>query len=86
MAVIESIMILYAKEVLSPERVLAAVQRFNHGPAPPIPENHEQGILLWVCHACNALKQRIDQEQQMDLANRGEVYNKISSDFKTFSK
>lgn len=75
MAVIESIMVLYAKEVLSPDRVLAAVQRFNHGPAPPMPENHEQGILLWVCHACNALKQRIEQELQTDSANRGEVCN-----------
>lgn len=73
MAVIESIMILYAKEVLSPDRVVAAVQRFNHGPPPTMPENHEQGILLWVCHACDALKQRIDQELQSDSANKGEV-------------
>lgn len=73
MAVIESIMVLYAKEVLSPDRVLAAVQRFNHGPAPPMPENHEQGLLLWVCHACSALKKRIDQELQTESTNGGEV-------------
>lgn len=73
MAVIESIMVLYAKEVLTPDRVLAAVQRFNHGPAPSMPENHEQGLLLWVCHACNALKKRIDQELQTDSTNGGEV-------------
>ena len=73
MAVIEAIMILYAKEVVAPDRVLAAVHRFNHGQnTTPAPENHEQGLLLWVSHACNALKKRIDQEIDSSVSN-GEV-------------
>ncbi|XP_063914584.1 patronin isoform X4 [Zophobas morio] len=64
MAVIESIMVLYAREVVSSDRVLAAVQRFHHGkqPAPPLPENHEQGLFLWMSHAGEALRKRIEQE------------------------
>lgn len=75
MAVIESIMILYAKEVLTPDRVVAAIQRFSLGrnPAPPLPESHEQGLLLWVCEACEALKKRIDQEMKSDVHNGGQV-------------
>lgn len=73
MAVVESMMALYAKEVVTPDRVLAAVQRFNHGrsQAPAMPENHEQGLLLWVSNACEALKKRIEQ----DMGDGGGVTN-----------
>lgn len=81
MAVIEAIMILYAKEVVTPDRVLAAVQRFNHGrnAPPPTPENYEQGLLLWVSHACAALKKRIEQESESAITNGGgEVIRNIN--------
>lgn len=63
--VIESMMVLYAKEVVTGDRVLAAIQRFNHLESitdVPIPQEHEQGLILWVNHACAALKKRIEQE------------------------
>ncbi|XP_049822135.1 patronin isoform X4 [Aethina tumida] len=65
MTVIEMIMQLYAKEVITPDRVVAAVQRFSHGRQPPpvVPENQEQGLLVWVSHALDALKKRIEQEE-----------------------
>ncbi|XP_074040441.1 calmodulin-regulated spectrin-associated protein patronin isoform X3 [Leptinotarsa decemlineata] len=75
MAVIEMIMSLYTKEVVTPERILATVQRFNHGraPTPSVPENHEQGLLLWVSHACDALRKRIEQEtDDKGIMNGGE--------------
>lgn len=75
MAVIESIMTLYTKEVVTSDRVSAAVQRFNHGRcAPPlVPENPEQALLLWISHACEALKKRIEQELRGNVTNGGEV-------------
>ncbi|KAG5885276.1 hypothetical protein JTB14_005815 [Gonioctena quinquepunctata] len=74
MAVIEMIMQLYTKEVVTTDRILAAVQRFSHGrtPAPHVPENHEHGLLLWVSHACDALKKRIEQETDWGVTNGGE--------------
>lgn len=73
MAVIESIMTLYAREVVTSDRVLAAVQRFNHGrqPAPPVPENHEKGLFMWLSHASDALKKRIEQETDNGVSNGG---------------
>lgn len=70
MAVIESMMVLYAKEVVTADRVLAAVQRFNFSGSAPMsetgiiipPQDHEQGLLLWVSHACSALRKRVGQE------------------------
>ncbi|XP_060518088.1 patronin isoform X3 [Cylas formicarius] len=70
MVVIESIMLLYAREVVTPDRVLAAVQRFSHGqgPPPPMPKNHEQGLLMWVEKACEALQQRLEQDRSESTA------------------
>ncbi|XP_019761339.2 patronin isoform X3 [Dendroctonus ponderosae] len=64
MAVVESIMLLYAREVITNDRVAAAVQRFSHQRVSPPrdPSSHEQGALLWIQHACDALKERIEQE------------------------
>lgn len=75
MAVIESIMLLYAKEVVGGDRVVAAVQRFSHGrnPAPALPSSHEHGLILWVSHACDALRKRIEQEGTAGVTNGGEV-------------
>ncbi|XP_066144047.1 patronin-like isoform X5 [Euwallacea fornicatus] len=74
MAVIEAIMLLYAREVITGDRVLAAVNRFSHGRAPPPqpPSGHEQGALLWIQHACDALKERIQQESGGVMANGGD--------------
>ncbi|XP_050310591.1 patronin isoform X6 [Anthonomus grandis grandis] len=73
MAVIESIMILYAREVVTSDRVVAAVQRFSHSRgAPPRPiSSHEQGALSWIQHACDALRERIEQESG-GVVNGGE--------------
>lgn len=73
MAVIESIMVLYAREVVSLDRVLAAVHRFSNGRqvAQSTPENHEHGLFLWMSHACGALKQRIEQELDGGAVNGG---------------
>lgn len=57
MAVIEALMVLYAREVVTPDRVAAAVQRFGAG-APPLANTgapHEDGILCWINAACAAL-------------------------------
>ncbi|XP_050505727.1 patronin isoform X1 [Diabrotica virgifera virgifera] len=64
MAVIEMIMNLYTKEVVSADRVLSAIYRFNHGkgPAPNIPDNVVDQLLQWVTHACDAMRMRIEEE------------------------
>ncbi|CAG9834601.1 unnamed protein product [Diabrotica balteata] len=64
MAVIEMIMNLYTKEVVSADRVLSAIYRFKHGkgPAPNIPDNVVDQLLQWVTHACDAMRMRIEEE------------------------
>lgn len=66
MSVMEAVMTLYAKEVATPDRVLAAVQRFTHNSSNatelPEPRDHEQALLLWINEAMAALKERIQQE------------------------
>lgn len=73
MAVIDSIMVLYAREVVTSDRVVAAIQRFNHGhqPSTPLPENHERGLLAWLSYASDALRTRIEQETDTSLTNGG---------------
>lgn len=73
MAVIESIMLLYSREVITSDRVVAAVQRFGHSRVSQIPSTHEQGALLWIQHACDALKGRIEQESGGVVENGGSV-------------
>ncbi|KAJ0182119.1 hypothetical protein K1T71_002841 [Dendrolimus kikuchii] len=60
MAVIEALMVLYAREVVTLDRVIAAAQRFgvtqplaalSSGSAVP----HEDGIVCWINAACAAL-------------------------------
>uniref|UniRef100_A0A1B6FVT7 Patronin n=1 Tax=Cuerna arida TaxID=1464854 RepID=A0A1B6FVT7_9HEMI len=60
--VMEALMALYAKEVATPDRVLAAVQRFSQSHQRPLPADHEQALLLWVNEANLALRERIQQE------------------------
>ncbi|RZF34990.1 hypothetical protein LSTR_LSTR000563 [Laodelphax striatellus] len=75
LSVMEAVMTLYAKEVATPDRVLAAVQRFSLSSAPPPPANtapadHEQALLLWVRNAVAALRERILEETGSE--NEGE--------------
>lgn len=65
MAVIEAMMVLYAKEVVTGDRVISAIQRFNHLESTAdlsTPEEHEAGLILWINNACSALKKRIETE------------------------
>ncbi|XP_025203346.1 patronin isoform X4 [Melanaphis sacchari] len=66
MAIMEAVMTLYAKEVATPNRVMAAIQRLNHVPHRTtivLPEDNERAILLWVNRTVEALKHRISSSQ-----------------------
>lgn len=63
----EAMMILYAKEVATCDRVQAAIQRFSHhARASPdsAPAEPEYALLSWVREAVAALKQKIKQETE----------------------
>ncbi|KAL5289435.1 hypothetical protein ACFFRR_009524 [Megaselia abdita] len=66
MSVIESLMILYAKEISSGDRIPNAIRRISGGNTTNNPslnnQNFEQSLLTWISHACASLKRRIDQE------------------------
>lgn len=64
MSVIEALMVLYAREVVTADRVAAAAQRF--GSSVPQAQHHEDGILCWINAACAAL-------------NKAEVRSRIAS-------
>lgn len=63
-------MTLYAKEVATPNRVMAAIQRLNHVPHRTtivMPEDNEKAILLWVNRTVEALKHRISSSQTVSI-------------------
>ncbi|XP_012262816.2 patronin isoform X3 [Athalia rosae] len=62
MAVIEGLMVLYAKEVVTGDCVVAAIRRFNPQSNLEVPADHEQGLLLWIRHASRALVAKIQLE------------------------
>ncbi|KAH8280237.1 hypothetical protein KR018_000766, partial [Drosophila ironensis] len=68
MSVIESLMVLYAKEISSGDRVTAAIRRISGSSyqAPP-GQSYEQALLAWISHACAALKKRILKELETGL-------------------
>ncbi|KPU76430.1 uncharacterized protein Dana_GF11779, isoform Y [Drosophila ananassae] len=68
MSVIESLMVLYAKEISSGDRVMAAIRRISGSnyQAPP-GQSYEQALLAWISHACAALKKRIIKEVETGL-------------------
>uniref|UniRef100_A0A1I8P670 Patronin n=1 Tax=Stomoxys calcitrans TaxID=35570 RepID=A0A1I8P670_STOCA len=67
-AVIESLMMLYAKEMTSNERVNNAIKRISGNANQQLPSgNVEQTILSWVSHTCAALKKRIERDVQASL-------------------
>lgn len=63
MAVIEGLMVLYAKEVVTGDCVLAAIRRFNPQTSLEVPSDHEQGLLLWIRQASRALVAKIQLEE-----------------------
>ncbi|KAJ8672893.1 hypothetical protein QAD02_004154, partial [Eretmocerus hayati] len=72
MAVIEGLMVLYAKEVVTGERVAAAVQRFDPQVGHiDVPQDHERGLLLWINHASAALIAKIQAEECNNSSSSG---------------
>ncbi|KAG7199626.1 hypothetical protein KM043_014228 [Ampulex compressa] len=62
MAVIEGLMVLYAKEVVTGDRVVSAIRRFDPQADVDVPVDHERGLLLWISHASHALIAKIQTE------------------------
>lgn len=66
-------MTLFSKEVTTPNRVIAAIQRLNlvpHRSTIVMPEDNEKAILLWVNRTVEALKHRISSSQTVSLILR----------------
>ncbi|XP_012272704.1 patronin isoform X2 [Orussus abietinus] len=63
MAVIEGLMALYAKEVVTGDRVVAAIRRFNPQASVEVPADQEKGLLLWIGQASQALVSKIQSEE-----------------------
>ncbi|XP_036145008.1 patronin isoform X7 [Monomorium pharaonis] len=63
MAVIEGLMVLYAKEVVTGDRVVSAIRRFDPQVEVDVPSDHEKGLLLWINHASHALIAKIQSEE-----------------------
>ncbi|XP_024867470.1 patronin-like isoform X5 [Temnothorax curvispinosus] len=63
MAVIEGLMVLYAKEVVTGDRVVSAIRRFDPQVEVDMPSDHEKGLLLWINHASHALIAKIQSEE-----------------------
>lgn len=61
MAVIEALMILYAKEITSGDRIHSAISRLTSG-TPPAGLSSDQLLLLWISHVMAALKYRLDHQ------------------------
>lgn len=65
MSVIEALMILYAKEVTSGDRIHSAINKLTSGSV-PTGLNSEQLLLLWISHVMATLKHRIDHDLSMN--------------------
>ncbi|XP_015522399.2 patronin isoform X6 [Neodiprion lecontei] len=63
MAVIEGLMVLYAKEVVTGDCVVATIRRFNPQSNLEVPTDHERGLLLWISEATRALVAKIKLEE-----------------------
>ncbi|XP_070516060.1 patronin isoform X15 [Cardiocondyla obscurior] len=63
MAVIEGLMVLYAKEVVTGDRVVSAIRRFDPQAVVDVPSDHEKGLLLWINHVSHALISKIQSEE-----------------------
>lgn len=67
MLVIDAMMVLYAKEVASVDRVATAVARISGGQLQRDKFHFETGLLAWISHTCAALKRRINAELEDDV-------------------
>lgn len=67
MLVIDALMVLYAKEVATVDRVATAVLRISGGQLQRDKFHFESGLLVWISHACAALKRRINAELEDDV-------------------
>lgn len=84
MAVIEALMMLYAKEITSNERINNAIKRISgNGDQPVVAAsgNIENIILSWLSHTCAALKKRIERDIQINPED--ENVSKICEKYKT---
>lgn len=64
----EALMSLYAKEVATPDRVVAAVHRFSPSKeSVSLPADHEAALVLWINEAVTALNMRISQESAVSF-------------------
>jgi hypothetical protein len=74
MAVMEGIMGLFVKEIVSAERVVAAVRKFaevtggSGANDPATPKDAEQAMLLWINKSCAALKKRLEDESEAHVS------------------
>lgn len=75
MAVIEALMMLYAKEMTSGDRIHSAISRLTSGTPPP-GLNNEQLLLLWVTHVMAALKHRLEHHHALNelVDENGKAY------------
>lgn len=74
LSVVEAIMVLYAKEIATPDRIYAAIEKFNPSQRYPNDSNstaviqqknindYDQLLLLWISEGVSALNKRIKQE------------------------
>ncbi|XP_041450317.1 patronin isoform X44 [Drosophila obscura] len=68
MSVIESLMVLYAKEISSGDRIMSAIRRISGSNyQTPQGQTYEQALLAWISHACAALKKRIIKEVETGM-------------------
>ena len=67
MAVMEGIMSLFVKEIVSADRVQLAVRKFADAPAGAANadlKDAEQAMLFWINRSCAALKKRLVDEKE----------------------
>ena len=80
MAVIEALMSLFVKELVTADRVVTTIKRFENMKTAsdstkeldndiPKPSDQGEALLLWVTRSCDVLKQRIIEE----LGDSGEA-------------
>ena len=63
MAVMEAIMALYIRELITAERVVGVVRRFTAlQPSTELPADQEEALLLWINKACARLRGQIAAE------------------------
>ncbi|XP_055916427.1 patronin [Eupeodes corollae] len=74
-SVIESLMILYAKEITSGDRIPNAIKRVSGGGSFQMASGQgcEQYLLAWISHVCASLKKRIAQEVERGATDENGV-------------